>query len=265
MRVCFIGDIVASPGLRVVKEVLPNYLKNNNIDFCVANAENIAGGLGYSSKFNNDLFNAGIDVITLGNHAFSRADFASTANNDSRIIRPSNVNPEWPGYDYAIVKKEVNINNKKQTIQFAVLNLIGQVNIVPTGSNPFRAADKLLEKVQGSNVIILDFHAEATSEKIAMGYWLAGKASLVVGTHTHVQTADEKILLNHTGYITDAGMTGCANSVLGMDVECSLRRLKDQLPAKYEPAHGEAQMSGIIADIDMYGKCLSIKRFSEFE
>ncbi len=259
MRICFIGDVVAAPGRRVIKNILPNFLASNNIDFCVVNAENSARGLGVSSRINEELFKCGVDVITLGNHTFSFHDFIYQADKDKRVIRPANVSPDWPGFDYAISEK----NGKK----LGVINLIGQVDITPVGENPFTNADRLVEivKNEGADAVMIDFHAEATSEKIAFGYYMDGKASLVVGTHSHVQTADNRILPNGTGYITDAGMTGCVESVLGMDIEASLRRLKDKLPAKYEPAEGDAMMSGVIAEIDNIGRCISIKRFNEYE
>ncbi len=259
MKICFIGDIVAVPGRRAIRNVLPSFLAENSIDFCVANAENSARGLGVSSKINDELFSLGVDVITLGNHTFSFSEFLYHADKDKRVIRPANVSPEWPGYDYAIVEK----NGKK----LGVINLIGQVDITPIGENPYLNADRLVNEVKAAGVdaILIDFHAEATSEKIAFGYYMDGKVSLVVGTHSHVQTADNRIHKNGTGYITDVGMTGCVESVLGMDINASLRRLKDKLPSKYEPAEGEASMCGVIAEIDDSGKCISIKRFCEYE
>ncbi|SMC34385.1 hypothetical protein SAMN06296952_0543 [Oscillospiraceae bacterium] len=259
MRICFVGDIVALPGKRAVESILPGFLKDNQIDICIANAENSAGGLGVSSKIADSLFDKGVDCITLGNHAFSNFEFIKTAGRDSRIIRPANVNEDWPGFDYTIVEKG--------DMRLGVINLEGQVDITPTGCDPYKKADRLMEEIKNKGVkaVFIDFHAEATSEKAAFAYHCAGKASVVVGTHTHVQTADERILRDYTGFITDAGMSGCIESVIGMDIDCSLRRLRDKLPGRYEAAMGEAFMCGIIAEVDKDGRCTSIKRFCEYE
>lgn len=259
MRICFIGDIVAAPGRRVLKRILPDFLRDNDIDICIANAENSTHGLGVSPKVIEELTALGVDAITLGNHTFSNYDFYNMANKYKQVARPANVSPDWPGYDYVIVEK----NNAK----FGVINLMGQVDIMPCCNDPFRKADDLIELLNSYGVynIFVDFHAEATSEKIALGYYLDGRVSVVAGTHTHVQTADNRVLPNGTGYITDAGMTGCLDSVLGMDIDVSIARLKDKLNMRYEPAEGDATICGIIADINEDGKCTYIKRFTEYE
>ncbi|MCQ2527568.1 MAG: YmdB family metallophosphoesterase [Saccharofermentans sp.] len=258
MRICFIGDIVAAPGRRAMKRVLPNFLRDNNIDICIANAENSAHGLGVSPKVIEELTALGADAITLGNHTFSNYDYFNMANRYPQVARPANVSPDWPGFDYVIVEKNGN--------KLGVINLLGQVDIMPSAADPFRKADELIDalKAQGVNDVFIDFHAEATGEKIAFGYYMDGKAVVVAGTHTHVQTADNRILPNGTGYISDAGMTGCMDSVLGMDIDISIGRLKDKLNLRYQPAEGDAAISGIIADINN-GKCISIKRFTEYE
>lgn len=259
MRICFIGDIVAAPGRRVIRHILPAFLRDNSIDICIANAENSAHGLGVSPKIIEELLSIGVDAITLGNHTFSNYDFYNMANRYPLVARPCNVNANWPGFDYVIVEK----NGHK----LGVINLEGQVDIAPCGNNPFEKADEMITLLNSKGVssIFVDFHAEATSEKIALGYYLDGRAAVVAGTHTHVQTADNRVLPNGTGYITDAGMTGCIESVLGMDIDVSIGRLKDKLNLRYEPADGEASMCGIIADIDADGKCTYIKRFTEYE
>lgn len=258
MRICFIGDIVAAPGRRVMKRILPNFLRDNNIDICIANAENSAHGLGVSPRIIEELTRGGVDAITLGNHTFSNYDFYNMAYEYPQVARPANVSPDWPGFDYVIVEKNGN--------KLGVINLLGQVDIMPSSNNPFTRADEIIKLLNDKGVtnIFVDFHAEATGEKIAFGYYLDGKVSVVAGTHTHVQTADNRILPNGTGYISDAGMTGCMNSVLGMDIETSIGRLKDKLNLRYQPAEGDAAICGIIAEIDN-GKCISIKRFTEYE
>lgn len=259
LRICFVGDIVALPGKRAVESILPGFLRENQIDICIANAENSAGGLGVSSRICDSLFECGVDCITLGNHAFSNFEFIKTAGKDKRVIRPANVNPSWPGFDYAIVGEGDN--------RVGVINLEGAVEITPAGYMPYERADELIDEIrkQGVKAIFIDFHAEATSEKAAFAYHCAGKASVVVGTHTHVQTADERILRGYTGFITDVGMSGCVESIIGMDIDCSLRRLRDKLPGRYEAAMGDASVCGIIADVDKDGRCTSIRRFCEYE
>lgn len=259
MKICFIGDIVAAPGRRAVVNALPSFLASNDIDLCIANAENSAHGLGVSQRIIDELVKCGVDVITLGNHAFSNYEFISQINRYTNVVKPSNVSSSWPGPDIVYAEKK----GKKA----AVINLLGQVGMTPFAGDPFTKADELIEKIrkEGIKHIIVDLHAEATSEKKAMGFYLDGRASLVIGTHTHVQTADEKVLEHGTGYITDAGMTGVTDSVLGMDIETSVRRLKDKLPARYDPAEGDASINGIIAELDDEGRCTSVRRFTEYE
>ena len=259
MKICFVGDIVASPGRRVLKSQLPSFLRENNIDFCIANAENSVYGLGVSPKVLDELFGLGVDAVTLGNHTFSYHDFIDRANSYNNVVVPSNVSSKWPGRKYAIIQK----GDKK----LAVFNLMGQVDMGMYSDSPFEKADEILRSIEGSkpDAIFLDFHAEATSEKQAMGYYLDGRISVIAGTHTHVQTSDSKILPHGTGYITDAGMTGCLDSIIGMDIETSLVRFIDKIPAKYQPAEGEAAMCGIICEVDYNGKCISISRFCVYE
>lgn len=259
MRICFVGDIVASSGRRAIKNILPEFLKTNKVDFCVVNAENSVHGLGVSYKVIDELKAIGTDAITLGNHTFSSNDFIRMANNYKDVVVPANVSSKWPGSRYAIVEKN--------GMKLAVINLLGQVDMGMYSDSPFEKIEELLKEVnkQSPDAIFVDFHAEATSEKVAFGYYLDGRVSVVVGTHTHVQTADNRVLPNGTGYITDAGMTGVAESVIGMDIDTSLRRFVDKLPAKYQPAEGDAYMCGIIADVDYNGKCTKISRFCEYE
>ena len=259
MRLCFIGDIVGSSGRRALKAVLPGFLSSNGIDVCVINAENSAHGLGCSDKICAELKSLGADVITLGNHTFSNYEFLGKIDKLDYVVKPCNVSKSWKGNDIVTVEK----NGQK----LAVINILGQINMMPSADNPFEAADDLISKINemGIRSILVDFHSETTSEKCAMGYYLAGKASVVVGTHTHVQTSDNRILDGGTGYITDVGMTGSVDSVLGMDIDTSIRRLKDKISVRYEPAMGPAMINGVIAEIDADGRCTLFKRFTEYE
>lgn len=261
MNVLFIGDIVGQPGRKILRDKLLDLRKQYDIDVCIANAENAAAGFGLTNPIARDLFSYGIDIITMGNHTFSRSDIFRIIESEKRIVRPANVSASWPGFDYAVFDG----GSKGKLL---VLNLLGRVGMDPCDS-PYTAADRLLSayKVQtGAQMVLVDFHAEATSEKIAMGYYLDGRVSLVIGTHTHVQTADEKILECGTGHISDVGMTGAIYSVLGMDVDVSLRRLVDQLPAVYLPAEGNAMINGVFASlIPETGKCSFLERIQLFE
>lgn len=243
-----------------MKAVLPGFLSSNGIDICVINAENSAHGLGCNEKICAELKSLGADVITLGNHSFSSYDFLGKIDKIDYVVKPSNVSRKWAGNDIVSV---ASASGEK----LAVINLLGQINMIPCGNNPFEAADELIDKIHAMGIksILVDFHSETTSEKVALGYYLSGRASVVVGTHTHVQTSDDRIIDGVTGYITDAGMTGTVDSVLGMDIGTSITRLKDKLPARYEPAEGPAMINGIIADIDIDGKCTKIRRFTEYE
>lgn len=259
MRILFVGDIVSNPGIRAVKSVIPKLVSSEKIDVVIINAENSCYGLGLSSRIADELFAIGADVITLGNHSFSNKDFQHSINKYTHIIRPANIT-NWPGKDFCIVEKA--------GLKLGVINLIGQVDISPQGDNPFVKADSLVDMLKREykvNGIFVDMHAEATSEKQAMGFYLDGRVSAVCGTHTHVQTADDRILPMGTAFITDVGMCGVADSIIGMDVDTSLRRLVKKLPAKFEPAEGEAFVNGVIIDINENGLCSSIRRFFEYE
>jgi metallophosphoesterase (TIGR00282 family) len=261
LNILFIGDIVGHPGRRILKSHLKELRDRYHTDVCIANAENSAAGLGVSISIIRDLKSFGVDVITLGNHTFARPDAVRFLESEEMVVRPSNVSPSWPGFDHVVF-------DAKEKGKLLILNLMGQVDIGPSDS-PFRCADLLLEtykKKYDTKLVLLDFHAEASSEKQAIGYYLDGKVSVVAGTHTHIQTADERILERGTGHITDVGMTGAVNSVLGMDVEVSLRRFVDRLPAQYQTADGPAMINAIHAELDMQsGKCVYIERIRVFE
>ena len=243
MKILVIGDIVGNSGVNKVKEVIPQYKKQNNIDFIIANGENSAEGMGITTKIFEDLKKAKIDIITMGNHTWGKKDVFSILN-DEQIVRPANYPKGVPGVGYRIRE----VNGKK----IAVINLIGRVDMGILSENPFLKADDIINKIKNdADIIIVDFHAEATAEKIAMGYYLDGKVSCVFGTHTHVQTADETILENGTAYITDIGMTGPKKSVIGMDVEASLKRFVTTLPERYKVSEDtNVILTGCILEID---------------
>lgn len=243
MRILVIGDIIGNSGVKKIKEIIPNFKKENNIDFIIANAENSADGMGITVKIFEDLKKSNIDVMTMGNHTWGKREIFSIID-EPQIIRPANYSKGVPGKGYMIYE----CNGKN----IAVINLIGRVDIAVLSENPFLKVEGIIEKIKDkADIIIIDFHAEATAEKIAMGYFLDGKVTCVYGTHTHVQTADEKILEKGTAYITDIGMTGPVYSVIGMDVEASLKRFVTTLPERYKvSADKNIMMNGIILDIN---------------
>ena len=241
MKILAVGDIVGSIGLKKLKEVLPMLKKENNIDFVIVNGENVAGGMGITEKDFNAILGAGANVVTLGNHTWAKKDVFSFIDNE-RLIRPANYPKGVPGNGYGIY----NCNDKK----IAVISLMGRTNINILTENPFLEVDNIIEKIKNEvDYIVVDFHAEATAEKIAMGHYLDGRINILFGTHTHTQTADEMILPKGTAYITDIGMTGPKNSVIGMDIEASLKRFITTLPERYKLAEGEAIFNGCIFDI----------------
>ena len=240
MKILAVGDLVGETGVEKLKRTLPNLQEAEHIDFTIINGENSAGGMGMTSKIYNELNRLNIDVITMGNHTWGKKDIF-TFIDDKKIIRPANYSKGCPGKGYTIIQKD----NKK----IAVVNLIGRTDMGVLSDNPFTCIDHIIEKLK-VDIIVLDFHAEATAEKIAMGYYVDGRITAMFGTHTHVQTADEKILENGTGYITDIGMTGPENSVIGMDVDASLKRFVTSLPEKYKLAEGSCMLNGVIFDMD---------------
>lgn len=243
MRILAIGDIVGEGGVKKLKDQLPKIKEQENIDFVIVNAENSAGGMGITTKIFNELKNdLKVNVITMGNHTWGKKDIFSFID-DEIIIRPANYPENVPGKGYNIYT----CKNKK----ICVINLIGRTDMNVLSENPFLKMQGILEEVKGkADIIILDFHAEATAEKIAMGYFLDGKITAMFGTHTHVQTADEKILEGGTAYITDIGMTGPKKSVIGMDIAASLKRFTTTLPEKYKLAESNCSLNGCIIEIN---------------
>lgn len=262
MRVLFVGDVVAHPGKRILKNKLKAFITENQVDVCVVNAENVAAGLGINYASAKEIFSFGADCITLGNHSFSCPGYLQFADSEKRVVRPGNVSSSWPGYSEYMI----DLGDKGRLL---VVSVMGQVFVTPLADSPyeyFRSNIERWKKEYEPTNILVDFHAETTSEKGAMGYFCDGRVSLVLGTHTHVQTADETILPCGTGFISDVGMTGTTAGILGMDVETSLRRLADKLPARYQPADGPAVMQAILAELDTSnGKCLKIERVKIYE
>ncbi|WPX09715.1 TIGR00282 family metallophosphoesterase [Anaerocellum danielii] len=254
MRFLAIGDVVGRPGRNILKSTLSKLKENYKIDVVIANCENAAGGNGLTKKVADELFSIGIDVMTMGNHVWANKEIFSFIENETRIIRPANY-PEGttPGRGYNVFEK----NNFK----FAVINLCGRV-FMENLDCPFRKIDEILRKIE-CPIVIVDFHAEATSEKIALGFYVDGRVSCLYGTHTHVQTADEKILPNGTAYITDIGMTGPYDSVLGVDKDIVIQKFTTFLPVRFEVAKGKAQFNGIVFEVDNNsGKAISIERIN---
>lgn len=241
MRLLFLGDVVGEGGCDFLLKKLPAFKRNNNIDVCIANGENSARGNGVTPTSCNMMLDSGVDMITLGNHTFKRAEIYDYLESNVSVIRPYNYPEGAPGRGVAVIDKG--------RYRVAVINMLGTVFSDPL-SNPFNAMDKALKETDGCKTVIVDFHAEATAEKRAMGFYLDGKVTAVFGTHTHVQTADEQILSGGTAYITDAGMTGPVNSVLGIKPELTIRKFKTNLPVRFENADGEYRMEGVVIDTD---------------
>jgi metallophosphoesterase (TIGR00282 family) len=255
--VLFIGDIVGRLGRKIVKELLPKLKKEHSVDLTIANGENSAAGYGITEKVYKELTEAGIDVITMGNHMFDKKDFSKVLEDCPKIIRPANYPPDVPGKDNIIVETKSG--------KVAVINLLGRV-FMPPMDCPFRVGEALIEKLkQETPIVIVDFHAEATSEKCALGYFLDGKASAIIGTHTHVMTADERILAGGTAYLSDLGMTGAYDSVIGMNKEAIITRFLTQMPHRFEPVtEGTGILNAVILKIDpKTGKAKEITRINK--
>jgi len=255
MKILAVGDIVGLNGLNKLKEVLPNLKKMERIDFVIVNGENVAGGMGITEKDFKQIIFSGADVVTLGNHTWSKKD-VFTIIEEEKLLRPANYPKNVLGKGYNIF----NYKNKK----IAVINLIGRTNMGILAENPFLEADNIIEKIKNkADYIVIDFHAEATAEKIALANYLDGKVNIVFGTHTHVQTADEMILPKGTAYITDIGMTGPMDSVIGMEKKASIKRFVTTLPEKYKIAEGESKFNSCLFVInDENGKIEEIKRIN---
>lgn len=254
MKILFIGDIVGRPGRNYARRVLSEMRSKQTYDITIANAENAAGGNGLTEEVCKELFGMGINVLTLGNHAWDKKEIFQFIDGEPNIARPINYPRGVPGLGMVLAHTEKG--------PVAVINACGRVFNPTLLECPFRAVEEAVESIRGKTKhIIVDFHAEATSEKVAMGWFLDGKVSAVLGTHTHVQTADDKILPNGTGYITDAGMTGPMESVIGISRELVLKRFLTQLPVRFEVARGACQFCGVEVETDDHsGLSVAINR-----
>jgi metallophosphoesterase (TIGR00282 family) len=249
LKILAIGDIIGKPGRSAVKEILPGLCDEHNIDLVVGNGENAAGGLGLTPSTAEDLFDSGIDVITSGNHIWSHNDIIPYLDSELAILRPLNYPPMNPGRGY-LMKSNI-----------LIVNLVGRVFMGHVDC-PFRAMDQLLAEFEHKSIpIIVDFHAEATSEKVAMGRYLDGRVSAVVGTHTHVGTADARILPGGTAYVTDIGMVGPSDSVIGDDADSVIKRFLTQIPSRLSVGKGEVSFDAILVEVDKKtGKAADIRR-----
>jgi metallophosphoesterase (TIGR00282 family) len=254
MKVLFIGDIVGKIGRNATKALLPIVVSRYKIDFVIANGENAAGGFGLTDKIVSEIFGYGVHVITTGNHVWDKKEFIPQISKEDRVLRPLNYPPGVPGFGSLLYS----LHNSTKV---AVLNLSGRV-FMSNIDCPFRVGKDEIERLSAvTKMIIIDFHAEATSEKIAFGYYVDGKVSAVIGTHTHVQTADEKILPGGTAYITDVGMTGPDDSVIGIEKEQIIQRFLTNMPMRFETARGEGIFSAVVIEMDeQTGKSSAIQR-----
>lgn len=252
-NILFIGDIFARPGRRAVHECLDRIVSENDVDFVVANAENAAGGFGLTRDIARELLDYGCDVLTGGNHTWDKREINALLEDDDRILRPHNYPAENPGTGMAV--------RSVGGVTIAVINLQGRIFMPPTDC-PFQAADRLIKAVSDeADIIVVDLHAEATSEKYAMAWHLDGRVAALVGTHTHVQTADEQVFPQGMAYISDLGMTGPHESIIGVKVEQSLGRFLNGRPCRFEAAKGDVRFHGAVVEVDAQtGRALAIRR-----
>ena len=254
MRILFIGDIVGSPGRGIVLERLEDTVSNEQADLVIANGENAASGFGITPRLTEELLSAGIEVLSGGNHIWDRKEILDFIPREPRLLRPANFPAASPG-------SGLFCGTSQKGIPYAVMCLQGRI-FMASNDDPFSVADRELGKLQTeTKVIIVDMHAEATSEKQAMGWYLDGRVSAVIGTHTHVATADEQILPGGTAYITDVGMTGPHDSVIGMEKGAVIKRFLDGMPTRFEVATGDIQMNAVLIEVDsVSGRAVSIAR-----
>lgn len=257
MKILFIGDIVGSPGREAIKKLLPGLQEEYSLDFVIANAENAAGGSGITAKVSQELFSSGVSVLTSGDHIWKKSEIFDLLRSEERILRPVNFPDGAPGSGFAVFKAH-------NGIKLGVINVQGRVFMEALDS-PFKTVLSALEKISlDTKIIVVDIHAEATSEKVALGWYLDGKVSAVLGTHTHIQTADEHVLPAGTAYITDVGMTGPYHSVIGRKIENVLERFITSVPVRFEVALENIQLHGVVLDIDATtGKANSIVRIQK--
>jgi metallophosphoesterase (TIGR00282 family) len=257
LRILFLGDIVGEPGRRAVIELLPRLREQHEIDFIIVNGENAANGRGITPRISIDLLRAGAAVITSGDHIWDQKEIFSYIDTEPRLLRPINYPPGAPGAGSIVLETPKG--------KVAVVNVQGRTFTNPSLENPFLAMEEEVDRLRTETpIIFVDVHAETTSEKIAMGRFLDGRVSAVVGTHTHVQTADEQIFPGGTAFLCDAGMCGPSHSILGREIDAILSRFVTSLPAAFPVARGEVRLSGALIDVDpATGKALDIRRFVE--
>ena len=255
MKVLFVGDVVGSPGRKGLREAMPGLLERHSPDLAIVNGENSAGGLGITDRTGRDLFEMGFDVITLGNHTYRRKEAYSYLDEAERVIRPANFMASAPGKGHVIVEAG--------GMRVCVINLIGMLHLQAARS-PFTESDALLDRLEGkADAFFVDFHAEVTSEKVAMGWHLDGRAAAVVGTHTHVPTADARVLPGGTAYISDVGMTASRTSVLGVKYQQPLEGFRTQLPQRFETADEDIWVNAVLVEINDRGLADSIVQILE--
>jgi 2',3'-cyclic-nucleotide 2'-phosphodiesterase len=246
MRVLFIGDIVGSPGREIVRERLADLVSEKQIDLVIANGENSASGFGITPRIVEELLKCGVEVISGGNHSWDRREIIDFMPHEARLLRPANFPEGNPG-------SGMYVGSAKNGVKYAVINLQGRI-FLPAIDDPFRKVDELLAGLFADVAFVLvDMHAETTSEKVAMGWYLDGRATAVVGTHTHVATADERVLPGGTAYITDVGMSGPHGGVIGMDRAAIIKKFLDALPTRFEVAQGDVQMNAVLIEADDEG------------
>ena len=251
-RVLFLGDIVGEPGRAAVTATLPSLIERHEPDFVIANGENVAGGLGITPRTADKLFAAGIDVLTTGNHVFRHRDVYELLDKSERIVRPANYLDSNPGRGFTVIEKN--------GVRWGVVNLSGNV-FMEAAHSPFHVSDKILSQLRGqADYVFVDFHAEATSEKVAMGWHLDGRALAVVGTHTHVPTADGRVLPGGTAYISDVGMTGARGGVIGVKKEQILERFMTQMPVKFDTATDDVWVMGVLVETNENGLAKSFEQ-----
>jgi 2',3'-cyclic-nucleotide 2'-phosphodiesterase len=250
-RLLFIGDVVGEPGRRAVSAKLPELRERHRADLVIVNGENSAGGVGISERTARDLLDAGADVITTGNHVYRHRDVYAFLDSTDRVVRPANYLDSNPGRGHTVIEKD--------GLRWAVVNLSGSLSLHPARS-AFHVIDDILRRVEGdADLVVIDFHAEATSEKVAMGWHLDGRVLAVIGTHTHVPTADARVLPGGTAYLTDAGMTGAREGVIGVKRELAIERFVTDLPVKFETATEEVWIMGCVVESGEGGLARSIE------
>lgn len=256
VTVFFIGDVIGEPGRKALFLSLSKMINKKKVDLVLANGENASGGFGITGKIAGKLYSYGVDCITTGNHVWRNKEIFKFISEDPKLIRPANYPKETPGKGWIIIEKN--------EVKIAVLNLLGRVFMEPLEC-PFKTAHKEVSILRKqTKIILIDFHGEATSEKVAMGWYMDGMVSAVIGTHTHVQTADERILPGGTAYITDIGMTGPFDSIIGMKKENALRKFVTMLPTKFSVAENDIRINGVVITIDKEtGRALMIERINE--